>query len=129
MKKTLTAVILAAVIMALSTAPVLADGHCGRGRAANYTVCTVESCVLTGLHTHNSKIYSAHYYGDGHKYHEFCEIEDCALAGYHSHDGEYCFGHNLNDGHDYHGVCAVSGCTAAGYHEHNGAHCFQRAHR
>lgn len=92
--------------------------------SVRYYTCSVEDCLKTGLHTHGSKNYTAHYYGDGHDYHDYCGVEDCTVLGYHEHDGEYCFGHNINDGHDYHDYCDIANCTINGYHEHNGDYCF-----
>lgn len=125
MKKLIT--LLAAIIMVATfgTTTVFA-AHCSKYKTvtAKYTVCNIESCTSTGLHTHNRINYTAHYYGDGHNYHNYCTIEDCILIEYHSHDEVFCFGHTANDGHYYHGYCSITDCSFIGYHDHNGEYCF-----
>lgn len=91
------------LIMVMSTTPALACGSHHSGTATvRYTVCATKSCTQTGVHTHNGRNYTAHYYGDGHDYHTYCDTPDCVLTGYHVHDGVYCFAHTANDGHSYH---------------------------
>lgn len=128
MRKMLSIVIVT-IFIALLITPVTANAcgshHGGKGtRTSSYSVCSIEDCTLTNFHTHNGTTYSAHYYGDGHEYHDYCEIEDCILVGYHLHDGAYCFSHTLNDGHEYHDYCGIANCTLTGYHEHDGTYCF-----
>lgn len=101
MKKFIS-VLLAVILMTVMTTVIFARGYGNNGNAAaKYSVCTVENCVLKGLHSHNNKTYCAHYYGDGHEYHNYCDIEECVLTGYHEHDGTYCFAHTPNDGHGH----------------------------
>jgi hypothetical protein len=109
MKNKLLFIAFTVILVIISAVPVLAGNHHGGNHAAKDAVCSVKSCVKTKSHTHNGKTYAAHYYNDGHKYHDYCDIEDCTLAGYHSHDGVYCFGHAIGDGHDYHNNCNKNG--------------------
>lgn len=100
MKKViLTAVALMLVIS--SNTAVYANCHGNGKTAVKYSVCSVEDCAKTSLHNHQGKSYAAHYYGDGHDYHEYCDVDGCALAGYHEHNGTYCFAHTENDGHNH----------------------------
>lgn len=127
MKKKLIPIAVAVLIFAMSAMPVFAKGGQGgqcKKQCETYSVCTTNSCEITGLHIHNGKSYTAHYYGDGHTYHAYCAAEDCSIVGYHEHDGTYCFGHTVNDGHNYHAYCGLANCTLTGYHEHNGVYCF-----
>lgn len=101
--KKLLSIVVVVLLVALSVTPALACGsHHGGTGTASYSVCAIEDCTLTGLHTHNGKTYAAHYYGDGHEYHAYCSIANCTQSGYHEHNGAYCFGHTANDGHRYH---------------------------
>lgn len=121
MKRIITILTAAAIVFSANTTVLACGGH---GKSVVSTVCTVSDCTLTALHTHNNKTYTAHYYGDSHKYHDYCVIEECTIAGYHAHDNLYCFGHTAADGHDYHGYCGVTNCLLTGYHEHQGEYCF-----
>lgn len=120
----LLSIVITVLLVALYQTPAFAGSHHGVSRASNHSICTAKSCTQTGLHTHNGRRYTAHYYGDGHTYHSYCTLEDCTVTGYHDHDGTYYFGHAINDGHEYHDYCSVSNCTLTGYHEHDGAYCF-----
>ena len=100
MKKIISLLLVVALVLSASIT-VAAHSHGGSvNHKAKYSVCAMENCTKTGSHAHNGKTYTAHYYGDGHDYHdEYCSIKSCKLSGYHEHDGEYCFAHTANDGH------------------------------
>lgn len=102
MKKIISAAVALMLVISLNTT-VYANCHSnGKDKTAvKYSVCSIEDCTKTALHAHNSKTYAAHYYGDGHDYHEYCGVSGCLLAGYHEHDGSYCFAHTANDGHNH----------------------------
>ncbi|MDR1960940.1 MAG: hypothetical protein LBQ16_01500 [Gracilibacteraceae bacterium] len=104
--------ILAAVVIVtvFGATTAFAHGHQGGGSTAAYAVCKVESCTKTGWHTHNSVYYAAHYYGDGHNYHDYCNVAGCTLTGYHEHDGTYCFAHAANDGHSHNSAARNRPC-------------------
>ncbi|MDR1538001.1 MAG: hypothetical protein LBU32_08390 [Clostridiales bacterium] len=103
--------VLAVAVMATTFGATTAFAHGHRSAStATYAVCKVESCSKTGWHTHNSVYYSAHYYGDGHDYHDYCVAAGCTLAGYHEHDGAYCFARAANDGHSHNLVAGNRYC-------------------
>lgn len=105
MKRLLSFVVIVLTIIAASTTA-FAGSHHGSVRstvaATRYSICTLQDCAAAGLHTHSGTNYYAHYYGDGHDYHDYCGLANCTATGYHEHDGAYCFGHTTNDGHNYH---------------------------
>ncbi|MCL1914798.1 MAG: hypothetical protein FWG10_13215 [Eubacteriaceae bacterium] len=73
MRKTI--VTLAIVALLLMTLPLTAfashgSSHHGGTQTLKHTLCNVKTCKKTGLHTHNGRIYRAHYIGDGHSYHK-----------------------------------------------------------
>lgn len=116
MKRIVSILTAAIVATTLMTATAFAGSHGGRHHEWNISgsaaavgssktrtaVCNLEGCALTGQHTHDGTTYYAHYYGDGHTYHEYCNAENCSVAGYHEHSGIYCFGSGANDGYSYH---------------------------
>lgn len=102
MKKTIS--ILAAAALILAAMPMKAYGRCHGGRiaAANYSLCSTEDCDTAGLHKHDGTYYCGHYIGDGHDYHQICSVQDCTKSVNHQHDGVTCFPHANGDGHSYH---------------------------
>jgi len=104
MKKILTGIALVMVLLVVMATPALAGSHhrTGTTTQVRHAVCAIEDCVRIGLHTHRGVQFKAHYFGDGHDYHDYCDITNCTLAGYHEHNGTFHFGHHVNDGHKNH---------------------------
>lgn len=70
--------------------------------AQNVDICPVENCNRTAQHTHKGTIYSGHYAGDGHDYHQICNVQGCTKNGSHQHNGTTCLPHRNGDGHNDH---------------------------
>ena len=73
MRRTITSFAIVALLLAalpLTTFASHGNGHHGGRQTARYAVCATKDCIKTGLHTHDGITYAAHYYGDGHDYHQ-----------------------------------------------------------
>ena len=152
-KKLIIGGVVSLVVVGAFSATVFASdwsrGGSNGSTAAQYAVCSVETCTRQGKHTHNGTIYAPHNENDGHSYHgqqatkpyekaatlvytpvasqaeyTLCPVEGCTEIADHQHDGVTYKPHSTQDGHGYHnttqGVCPVQGCTQTGTHEHDG---------
>lgn len=114
MKKIATVIGILALLLTVLPITALAHGH-SRGTSATgaaYTLCPVENCNTVGNHRHDRAIYSGHYIGDGHDYHNLCSVKNCYKTGSHSHNGTICLPHYSSDGHSYHNA----GHKGGGHH-------------
>ena len=100
MKKTLTALLLAALLLASLPVSALAHSH---GGGTKNTLCTAKNCNTVGNHWHNGTCYAGHTLNDGHTYHKLCNVKTCTRTYCHNHDGVTYLPHASNDGHSYHG--------------------------
>ena len=123
-----TGVLLAGVFVM----PVSAHGHHSQANtAANAvcSVCTVEGCAITGLHTHNSTTYCGYAHAGGYcdgscGAVSVCAVAGCTETGYHLHGSQAYCGYNHASGYcdgscGVVGTCTVAGCTETGYHTNN----------
>lgn len=96
MKKRTLAFLVAAVLM-LTLMPLSALAH---GHGGGYSLCSVDSCGITGLHRHDGICYAGHYSGDGHDYHQVCTVRGCTSTVHHEHNGvSYLPGASTGRGH------------------------------
>lgn len=101
----------AAVVILASAFSLPAEAHHGNGghrQGRNAPQCTIDNCVETGSHMHDSNTYSGHI--------SYCTVSGCTEGKVHEHDG-VTYGRCLNQ-------CGVDDCSVSENHVHDGnAYC------
>lgn len=100
MKKTITSLVLAALIITSASSTAFAASR--HSTITSYSTCTVEGCSITKTHPHDGISYASHKIDDGHDYHQICTVANCTKIGIHDHNGATYFAHHNQDGHTYH---------------------------
>lgn len=103
MKKILSVLVCSAAVLTAASIPASAHGRHHSGGTASrpqYTACTVDGCVSTGLHQHDGQWYCDKSGTASCPRYEVCTAEGCVSVGPHQHDGQwYCDGNGTNHQH------------------------------
>lgn len=114
MKKAISIITVAILVLGLMNVTVFAHGHRGSGTTTPaYKLCSLENCNVVGNHKHNGIVYTGHSMSDGHNYHQLCNIKSCNKSLSHQHNSQTYLPHTSQDGHHYH---KGSGSNHGGHH-------------